>query len=147
MRIVYPSEDENPLVAQWLAKRMGGGLGGQTLAVMDGNKLVGALAYFNYRHPNIEVAFLCEDYRWALNRDSIVEALSYPFVQLKCNRITAVVERKNKVGRKMVQRLGFKEEGMLRKAGPKGDMFIYGLLPEDLKLRKYIETTKATASS
>lgn len=114
---------------------------------MDGDKIVGALAYFNYRWPNIEVAFLCEDYRWALNRDGIVEAFMYPFVQLKCHRVTAVVERKNKIARKMVQRLGFKEEGMLRKAGPNGDMFIYGLLPEDLQLRKYNGTTTNAAAS
>ncbi len=149
MKIIYPSPEQNELLAAWMTKRMGGEYQqAQNLAIMDDKRLVGVLSFFNYRWPNIECAFYCEDYRWALNRDGIVEALSYPFVQLKCNRITAICERKNKIARRMVQRLGFKEEGMLRKAGPKGDMFVYGLLPEDLKLRKFInEKSKSTASA
>jgi RimJ/RimL family protein N-acetyltransferase len=138
MKLITPTAEQNQLLSAWLNKRLGGGATEcQCFAVMDGEKLVGVVKYFNYRWPNIEMAFLCEDYRWALNRDGILKAFIYPFVQLKCHRVTAIIERKNKVARKMVQRLGFKEEGMLRKAGPKGDMFVYGLLPEDLKLRKY----------
>jgi len=149
MKLIVPSQEQNELLLAWLQKRLGGGdVPCQCFAIMDGKRLVGVLSYFNYRWPNIECAFYCEDYRWALNRDGIVEAFSYPFIQLKCNRVTALVERKNKIARKMVQRLGFKEEGMLRKAGPKGDIFVYGLLPEDLKLRKYRhEKPKSTASA
>ena len=138
MKLVLPTPEENELLLKWLQKRLGGGsVPCQCFAVLDGKKLVGVVSFFNFRWPNIEIAFYCEDYRWALNRDGILELFAYPFVQLKCKRVTALVERKNKKARKMVQRLGFKEEGMLRKAGEKGDLFIYGLLPEELQLRKY----------
>lgn len=146
MKLVLPTPEQNELLAAWLSKRMGGHTKEcQCFAVMDDDKLVGVVSYFNYRWPNIEMAFCCEDYRWAMNRDGIVDVFSYPFIQLKCKRVTALVERKNKVARKMVQRLGFKEEGMLRKAGTKGDIFVYGLLPEDLKLRKYHANAKSAA--
>ena len=138
MKLVLPTAEQNELLAAWLNKRLPGGcVPSQCFAVMDEDRLVGVVSFFNFRWPNIEIAFYCEDYRWALNRDGILELFSYPFVQLGCHRVTALCERKNKRARRMVQRLGFKEEGMLRKAGEKGDMFIYGLLPEDLKLRKY----------
>ncbi len=126
---------------------MGGGYAdAQCLAVVDNtDEIAGIVAFFNYRWPNVEVGFFCDDFRWALNRNGIIEVLSYPFIQLKCRRITALVEKKNATARKMVQRLGFVEEGKLRKAGPKGDIFVYGLLPDELKLRKYYGKHTRTA--
>jgi len=139
LRIAYPNQDQNKALAEILIERMGGGFAdAQCLAVIDNDdEIAGIVAFFNYRKPNIEVSFFCDDFRWALNRDGIIEVLSYPFVQLQCQRITALVEKKNLQARRMVQRLGFVEEGKLRKAGPKGDIFIYGLLSDELKLRKY----------
>lgn len=147
MKVVYPDQEQNELLSAWLSKRLGGGLGGQCLAIMDDARLVGVVAFFNFRWPNIEVAFLCEDYRWALNREGIREVLSYPFRQLDCRRITALIERKNMRARKMVQRLGFIEEGKLRKAGEHGDIIVYGLLPEDFRLGKDRETAKSAATA
>jgi len=139
MRVCYPNKEQNKRLTEILIERMGGGYAdAQCLAVIDNDdEIAGIVAFFNYRKPNIEVGFFCDDFRWALNRDGIIEVLSYPFVQLRCHRITALVEKKNTVARKMVQRLGFVEEGKLRKAGPKGDIFIYGLLSDELKLRRY----------
>ncbi len=138
MRLVYPDPAQNLMLTKLIEKRLGGPFAPcQCVAFMDDERLVGIVVYYNYRWPSIDVAFYCDDPRWALNRDMVAEALSYPFRQLECRRITALIERKNKRSRKMVQRLGFKEEGMLRKAGEKGDLFVYGLLPEDYKLRKH----------
>ena len=136
MRIAYPDQEQNKELAEILIERMGGVFtDAHCLAVIDNkDNIVGIVAFFNYRWPSIEVGFFCDDFRWALNRDGIIEVLNYPFVQLRCHRITALVEKKNTVARKMVQRLGFVEEGKLRKAGQNGDLFIYGLLPQDLKL-------------
>lgn len=143
MRVVYPTPEQNQALLALIANKMGGGMvDAQCLAVMNDTKIEGVVAFFNYRWPSIEVAFYCENFRWALNRQGIAEVLSYPFKQLNCRRITAIVERKNKRARKMVQRLGFKEEGMLRKGGEFGDVFIYGLLPDDFALRKYDEDSK-----
>lgn len=149
MRVAYPNQEQNKELVSILVKRMGGGYAdAQCLAVIDNDdEIAGIVAFFNYRWPNVEVGFFCDDFRWALNRDGIIEVLSYPFVQLRCHRITALVEKKNTVARKMVQRLGFVEEGKLRKAGPKGDMFVYGLLSDELKLRKYCVKPTNTAAA
>jgi len=138
MKLVVPNEEQNQALASILCSRLGGSIADlRCLAGMQGNEIVGIIGFFNYRWPNIEVAFYCDDWRWAVNRDIIAKALSYPFEQLKCKRITALVERKNLTSRKMVQRLGFKEEGKLRDAGEKGDIFVYGLLPHELKIRRF----------
>ena len=146
MRIVFPTDEQNLVLQRVIAEKMGGGITeSRCIAVMSGNELVGVVAFFNYRWPNIECAFYCDDYRWALNRRKVWQVLSYPFEQLKCRRITALVEMKDKRSRRMVQRLGFREEGKLRKAGPKGDIVVYGLLPSELRLKH--ENAIATASA
>jgi len=140
MRVVFPRPDQNDMLAKLMQNRLEGGLSdSQNLAVMDGERLVGVVSFFNYRWPNIEVGFYCDDYRWALNRDGIAQVFAYPFVQLNCRRVTALIDKKNLRARKMVQRLGFKEEGKLRKASERGDMFIYGLLPEDLRIQSRLQ--------
>lgn len=134
MKVIIPSAEQNGVLARLMQKRLGGGLSEcQCMAVMDGERLVGVVSFFNFRWPSIEVGFYCDDYRWALNRERILEVFAYPFSQLQCQRVTALIDKKNYRARKMVQRLGFKEEGKLRKASDRGDMFIYGLLPEELR--------------
>lgn len=151
MRLVYPNPEQNNQLAILAANRLGAVdfRPCQCLAFMSKSKLAGVVVYFSYRHPSIEVAFFCDDYRWALNRGMVAEVLAYPFVQLKCNRITALVDKYNKRSRKMVQRLGFVEEGKLRKAAEKGDVFIYGLLPNEYRLRNHGQEidTRAAASA
>ena len=139
MRCVYPTAEQNDKLAILAANRLGvdSFQPCQCIAFMDANKLAGVVVYSNYRHPSIEVSIFCDDPRWALNRDMIEEALMYPFRQLKVNRITALVQKNNKRSRKMVKRLGFVEEGKLRKASTKDDLFVYGLLPEEYRLKRH----------
>jgi len=138
LRLAYPDPEQNKILAGLVQERLGGGLSDcQCLAGLDDDEIVAVVCFFNYRWPNIEVGFFSDSPRWALNRALVAEALSYPFVQLNCQRITALVEKRNKPARKMVQRLGFIEEGKLRKASPNGDMFIYGLLPGDFRLKQW----------
>lgn len=148
MRLVVPQNaEQNLALARILCEKMGGDVANMAcMAAMTETDIVGVIGFFNYRWPNVEVAFYCEDPRWAVNRGGVYAALSYAFDQLKCRRITALVERKNLVARKMVQRLGFKEEGKLRKAGPKGDIFVYGLLREELRIKRYEKPRPAKAS-
>ena len=149
MRLVYPSPEQNKQLAILAANRLGAVDFGpcQCLAFMDKDKLVGVVVYFSYRHPSIEAAIFCDDPRWALNRDMIAEVIAYPFVQLGCKRITALVDKHNKRSRKMVRRLGFVEEGKLRQGADKGDVFIYGLLPNEYRLRNHGQEIPTSAAA
>ena len=137
MRMAYPTPEQNKQLALWVAERLGGNpiADCQCLAVLDDGDIKAVVKYFNFRWPSIEVAFVAEDYRWILNRDVVREMLAYPFFQLKCHRVTAVIDRGNKRARKMVKGLGFVEEGKIRKGSKDGDCFLYGLLPEDFRFK------------
>ena len=67
-----------------------------------------------------------------LSRGNIAGFLWYPFEQLGVRRVTVLVHRKNKVSRRFVERIGWKLEGVLRKAAEDGrDLMVYGLLREE----------------
>ncbi|MBX2825814.1 MAG: GNAT family N-acetyltransferase [Gammaproteobacteria bacterium] len=108
--------------------------GFQTMAMFEpGVGIRGVALFHNYRKTDIEIVFAGEG-NWA-RRDVITKILTYPFRQLGCRRITALVRKDNRKSRKMVQQIGFKQEGKLRAANPDGtDLFVYGLLPSDYRL-------------
>ena len=86
-----------------------------------------------------------------MSRDLLLHVFNWAFVQLKCTRITGLVERNNKRAREIDERLGMKLEGVLRKAAPSGrDLMVYGLLREEaeqLMLRIYRGKAKSTKSA
>jgi len=147
MRIVIPTDEQNEALKDMIRQKLGNGLvDSQCFAVMDNELVVGVLSWFNYRWPNIEVGFYCDNAYWGLASREIVKAFAYPFNQLQCKRVTALVEKKNPRMRRMCALLGFQEEGKLRKAGPKGDIIVYGLLPEELRLRHGFKSKTASAA-
>lgn len=145
MRLEYPkTPEENAALGLWVAKRIPGFTPSlfRTIAFFD-NGIKAVVLFQNYRKTDIEIIFAAEPgSRWA-RRDLIIEALLYPF-KVGCNRITAIIRKDNKVSRDFVQRLGFKQEGKLRRADEDGmDMFIYGLLPDECKLTHKVKIRKA----
>lgn len=65
-----------------------------------------------------------------------LDILSYFFRRLRLRRVTAMIAEDAATAIKLVQRLGFQQEGLLRRAllrGGKGlDVHVYGLLTEEL---------------
>lgn len=100
------------------------------MASIDCNRIIGAVVYQNYRSTDIEM--VCAGEPGWLNRSALRAYFSYPYVQLKCRRTTVVCHRKNKHARAFVERLGWRLEGVHRKAMPDGgDAISYGMLRED----------------
>lgn len=129
--------EENAALGQWVAKRIPNFVPEKfvSMAFFD-HGIKAAVLYHNYRLTDIEVVFAAEPgSRWA-TRDTINMALRYPF-RIGCNRITAIVRKDNKKVRKLLEQLGFKQEGKLRKADiDKHDLFIYGLLESEARLER-----------
>lgn len=97
----------------------------------DGILIAGAV-FNNYRQhqhgSDIEISFAADSPRWATRRN-IRGIFAYVFVQLECVRLTTITSRKNKRARKLNVGLGFKLEGMVRKAyDGKYDAAVYGML-------------------
>ena len=101
-----------------------------TIGVAHKGVLVAAAVYNQYRHPNIEVTFVTSSPRWA-SKGAIRAILRYPFLQLRCKRITAITEATNQPARAFLCRLGFKQEGYHPDSFVSGDAVTYGLLAKD----------------
>lgn len=71
--------------------------------------------------------------RW-MTRDYLYRTFAYPFVQLNCRRLTGLVRVDNFDAQRFNEHLGFKREGLIRKACDDGtDMILYGMLKEECR--------------
>lgn len=109
----------------------------RAFGIVRGADLVGGVVFTNHR-PNlygddIDVSIAVDPSDWC--RPSILRALfSYPFGFLPCARLTAYVGRKNKRSRKFCEGLGFKLEGVRRKAADgREDLMYYGMLRDECR--------------
>jgi RimJ/RimL family protein N-acetyltransferase len=134
-RTVY-GEDER--VKAWVGVRVGEedfGAGHAIGLERDG-ELVAGVVYNFYTGPSVCMHVAAEGKHW-LNKDFLYRAFAYPFLQLKCNRVTGLVPADDIVARKFDEHLGFVFEGRLRKARSDGsDMYLYGMLKEECRFLK-----------
>lgn len=107
------------------------------LGVVRRGTFVGGVVYHEFMRMNygnsIKVSFAFSSPSWALP-ETMRKICSYPFVQLDCVRVTALVAKPNKRSRQMVEFIGFTREG----AHPKGidgreTAISYGLLRENCR--------------
>lgn len=119
-------------LARWAGDRLGIADFGPCVAigVAYNNEIVAAAVYNQYRPPNIEITFVTSSSRWA-SPGAVRAILRYPFVQLKCKRVTAITHGKNKAARDFLIRLGFKQEGLHPDTFFDDAAVTYGLLAAD----------------
>lgn len=123
-------------MAQWVADHiphMRGGSFGEKLvgiAVLnEAGEMAGGVVYHDYRPQvrSIEMSGASVDKGW-LTRAIIQRVLWYPFGQLNCRRITTITPKRNTAARAFDRRLGFKQEGVVRRGFGNDDAIIYGML-------------------
>lgn len=108
------------------------------IGIIRGTQLVGGVIYHNWREldGDIEVSVAFDDPRWCLPQTLRV-LFTYPFVTLNCERMTAIIARKNKRSRRLTEGLGFRLEGTVRRAiGRKSDAMLYGMLRSECRFLK-----------
>lgn len=108
--------------------------GYSALGVVRKGVFVGGVVYHNYcrlPHGNcIEVSFAFDDPMWALP-GTLKTVCTYPFLNLDCNRVTALVAKSNLRSRSVVEKIGFRREGSHPKGMDGKEAAIsYGLLRE-----------------
>jgi hypothetical protein len=130
--VTAPDAVPNRILAKWAGDRIGIKDFGNctTIGVMHKGEIVAVALYNKFLHPNIEVTFVTSTPRWA-SPGAVKTILRYPFVQLKCKRITATTEATNDPAREFLCRLGFKQEGYHPDVFMSGDAVTYGLLRQD----------------
>jgi RimJ/RimL family protein N-acetyltransferase len=133
--------DRQEYIKSWVSSHIGGidlGLGAG-IGIAKNGEIVAAVYYNNFRvspkkQPiSIEANVVVID-RTAINRHNLREFFEYPFIRLGVKRVGATVAKRNKIARRLLQRLGFKYEGVARKAWHFGeDCAVYSLLKPECK--------------
>ena len=121
-------------VTEWVRQRLDNSHFGPATAIglVKYGKIIAGVVYHNYRLNGLEMSIATEDKHWA-SRRTLKAFFAYPFNQLNCERVTALVLEDNLKSRDMVNRLGFKKEGVLRNAMQGKDIHIYGMLKDECK--------------
>lgn len=138
--VLYGADE---LVAEWVQRRLGGAKAHQpyvALGVMNDTEdgLVGGCVFFNAEDRDIQFAVAMEP-GCARKVRAITRCYAYVFNQLGIERITAMIEIKNKRSVKLAEGVGFVREGVKRRAAPDGGhVGVFGLLRKDFKLARYL---------
>lgn len=130
-------EPKGPLI-QWFCARTGQGLAGwencSLIARVSGLLPVAVLVYNHYHKPDIWMHVAAEPRRIWCTPDFLGHIFAYPFFELGCGRVTALVARSHTRLQKLLLHLGFTEEGRLRESLPTGDDLIaYGMLRRECR--------------
>jgi len=147
MKLAFPQNpEENIAMERWAQQRIPDTTFGnsQCMAFFEEGVGIGAvIVFYNFRKTDIELAIAEEPGRNWARRDLINMVLRYPF-SIGCHRLTVIIRKDNRAARKLAVRIGFKQEGKLRRAAPdKTDMFLYGLLEGENKLERKQQLKKA----
>jgi hypothetical protein len=97
------------------------------------HKLVCGVVYHDLDAAiNIQMSIAADTPKWA-SKQSLKWFFQYPFEQLDLLRVTALTSSSNLNTQAMLERLGFKQEGVIRKGYGIDDALVYGLLREECK--------------
>ena len=108
---------QTEVVRAWVGERVGCRDFGpsEAIGVVRDGELIAGVVYNELRGFDLQMHIAASSPRWA-SRRTIDSLLSYPFKQLGCVRVTAVVPRSNHRARALLQKLGFRLEGTHRQA-------------------------------
>lgn len=130
-RLIFNDEER---IAQWVQERLPNFLGWNGHYRAVGYELRGALCggvvYTQHSGTNIVVATVLEA---PLTRTFLRSIFFYPFCQLRCKRMTALVDAQNVKSQRLVEHVGFVREGLMRDAAADGDVILYGLLKRECR--------------
>jgi [ribosomal protein S5]-alanine N-acetyltransferase len=108
------------------------------------NKVIGSCFFYDMvsEHYRTDLGFVLNKDFWGqgIAQEAVKAAIKYGFENLNINRIQAVIEPPNLASQKLVERLGFRREGLLRSyeyfCGKFDDLYMYSLLRSDFNLEE-----------
>lgn len=108
--------------------------GMQGIANERDGKIVGGVLYDAYNGSNVWMHVAgTEGINW-VTKSLLRASFAYPFVQLKCQRITGWVEASNEQARRFDEHVGFKQEAVLERAAKDGgDVIIYRMFRHECR--------------
>lgn len=118
--------------------------GTQFIGRVVNDEPVAVMAFHGWTGDDIELSLVAMPGSGTKGLLSII--FGYIFGQLGCARCTAKIREDNIDSRELVERLGFVQEGILRKAKDGKDVLIFGLLKEELHYGRRTFTPSRTRS-
>ncbi|MDR0139554.1 GNAT family N-acetyltransferase [Metabacillus idriensis] len=112
------------------------------ITLKDSGKMIGSCGFLNMaaKHYRAEIGFeLSRDY-WGkgIAGEALEAVVKYGYKHFQLERIEALIEPANLPSQKLVEKLGFRREGLLRHyeftCGKFDDLYMYSVLKKDLNL-------------
>lgn len=132
-RIVLYNSDE---VVHWVAEKLNEKPFDRAIGIglESDNRLIAGVVFSDHEGHNVMMHVASDGSSQWMTPAYLSFCFRYPFIQLKCNRITGLVRADNEYAQRFDEHLGFKQEGRLRAACADGtDMIIYGMLKEECR--------------
>jgi len=133
-KVVY-GEDER--VLQWMEARIDerySRTDSVAFAMEEDGEIIGAVAYNMYTIASVSMHVVALPGKYWLTKDFLWRCFAYPFVQLGCKRVTALVREDNLYAQKFDENLGFKREGLIRQGCTDGsNLILYGMLKDECR--------------
>lgn len=121
MHFICDLADENPVEAF------------AALGQYDGLEMTAGVIYHGQTLCDIGASIAVSP-KHKLSRRFVCAMFHFPFIEMSKRRITVCIRPSNSKSQNLARKLGFKYEGMKRKAYPDGeDMLIFGMLKEECK--------------
>ncbi|SOC15489.1 ribosomal-protein-alanine N-acetyltransferase [Ureibacillus xyleni] len=103
--------------------------------------VIGSCGFHNYvsQHFRTEIGFELSKEQWGkgIATEAVAAIINYGFEQMNFQRIEALIEPPNLPSQKLVEKLGFIREGLLRSYeytnGKFDDLYMYSLLKQDFE--------------
>ncbi|MEH7177576.1 GNAT family N-acetyltransferase [Neobacillus vireti] len=112
------------------------------ITLKDSNEVIGSCGFLNMlsKHHRADVGYELSKEYWGkgIANEALAAVVKYGFQHYQLERIQALIEPDNFPSQKLVERLGFRKEGLLRHyeftCGKFDDLIMYSFLKGDLDL-------------
>ena len=129
--------DQRDRCAEWARQRIphvpSWGEWCEAIGLEDDGELLAVVVYNLYSSADIAMHIAAVPGRRWMTREFLRVAFRYPFVQLKCRRVSGYVPASNADAQRFDEHLGFQREGLMRHALPDDDIIVYGMLREEAR--------------
>ena len=141
MSIEVSSDWPQGSVLEFVASRIGAQaadmMPATTAAVLRNGEMIAGVVFNNYHvldHGSwCEISVAADDRRW-LTRGVLRGIFAYPFCQIRATRLQAVCSTDNSRMLSILKRVGFTQEGVLRRAyDGVNDVVVWSMLPDECR--------------
>lgn len=125
----------NPYIGDWVAKRINGVFhkeASSCLGLLIDGQIKAGVIYESFNKSSVVCHIACE----FIGSEFLAAIFDYPFNVMRVKKIIAPVYSDNKKSQKLVEKMGFSVESVLKDCAPNGDILLYTLSKTECKYLK-----------